>query len=136
MGTLLVTVACGGRRRDLAVPSDVPIADLLAPLAAALAVDPGETLGLAPVCEAPLPVERSLSACGVGHGAVLVLVPAGAAADAPGTPRRGTAAPGHGHRPPPAGSSAHRPWDAKANPQARAINQVAVADSWCYRAAC
>lgn len=109
MGTLLVTVAYGPRRRDLAVRSDVPIADLLAPLADALAVeparrgpesgdlrsrtpgrgagepgdlrsrrtpgrDPGEGLGLAPLCGGVLPVDRSLAACGIGHGAVLVLV--------------------------------------------------------------
>jgi hypothetical protein len=37
MATLVVTVAWRGRRRDLAVPADVPVADLLLPLAAALA---------------------------------------------------------------------------------------------------
>jgi WXG100 protein secretion system (Wss), protein YukD len=81
MGTVLVTVAHGARRRDLAVRSDVPIADLLCPLAKTLAIDrgqpggaPGEGLGLAPLCGPPLPVERSLAACGIGHGAVLVLV--------------------------------------------------------------
>ncbi len=36
MATLLVTVAWRGRRRDFAVPADVPIADLLRPLAAAM----------------------------------------------------------------------------------------------------
>jgi hypothetical protein len=80
MGTLLVTVAYGTRRRDLAVRSDVPIADLLRPLAEALArqaqpgPDPGGRLALAPLCGQPLPVERSLVACGIGHGAVLVLL--------------------------------------------------------------
>lgn len=84
MGTLLVTVAYGTRRRDLAVRSDVPIADLLRPLAEALAqqaqpgpdpgADPGGRLALAPLCGQPLPVERSLVACGIGHGAVLVLL--------------------------------------------------------------
>jgi WXG100 protein secretion system (Wss), protein YukD len=43
MGTLLVTVVHGGRRRDLAVRGDVPIADLLSPLAEALANDPPAT---------------------------------------------------------------------------------------------
>jgi WXG100 protein secretion system (Wss), protein YukD len=105
MGTLLVTVAHGGRRRDLAVRSDVPIADLLAPLADALAIEgarpgPGEGLGLAPVCEAVLPLERSLMACGVGHGAVLVLVDRNASCAGTGAPSRGTVVPGRGQRPP------------------------------------
>jgi hypothetical protein len=89
MGTVLITVVRDDRRRDLAVRSDVPIADLLGPLADALAHDPGTAdpsgqprrpaapplaLALAPVCGARLPPERSLEACGVGHGAVLVLL--------------------------------------------------------------
>jgi hypothetical protein len=81
MGTVLVTVAYGAWRRDLAVRSDVPIADLLGPLAETLAIDrrhpggiPGEELGLAPLCGPPLPAEHSLAACGIGHGTVLVLV--------------------------------------------------------------
>jgi WXG100 protein secretion system (Wss), protein YukD len=86
MGTLLVTVVHGRRRRDLAVPSDLPVADLLAPLADALAVErasPAHELALAPVCAGSLPLDRSLVACGVGHGAVLVLV-AGTGGDGPG----------------------------------------------------
>ena len=84
---VLITVVRGDRRRDLAVRGDVPIADLLGPLADALAHDPGAAtrngeargpsappLALAPVCGAGLPPERSLEACGVGHGAVLVLL--------------------------------------------------------------
>ena len=76
---VLVTVFRGDRRRDLAVRGDVPIADLLGPLADALAHDPvsGPTpgpLALALVCGVGLPLERSLEACGVGHGAVLVLL--------------------------------------------------------------
>jgi len=85
MGTLLVTVAYGTRRRDLAVRSDAPIADLLRPLAEALAqqqaqpgpdpgADPRGRLALAPLCGQPLPLERSLVACGIGHGAVHVLL--------------------------------------------------------------
>jgi hypothetical protein len=79
MGMVLVTVVRGDRRRDLAVRGDVPIADLLGPLADALAHDPvsGPTpgpLALAPVCGLGLPPERSLEACGVSHGAVLVLL--------------------------------------------------------------
>jgi hypothetical protein len=107
MSTLLITVALGRRRRDLAVRADVPIADLLEPIAglfepraespgaAALPTSIGSdtmgpealspafvgtgadrrpALGLAPLCEEALPVGRSLEACGIGHGAVLVLV--------------------------------------------------------------
>jgi hypothetical protein len=112
MATLLVTVAWRGRRRDLAVPADVPIADLLLPIAAAmLGADPhrphagpgamhrphagpdgvagpasgsrwgwpgrasaGGGLALAPLGGAPLPAGRTLAACGVGDGAVLVLL--------------------------------------------------------------
>jgi WXG100 protein secretion system (Wss), protein YukD len=76
---VLITVVRGDRRRDLAVRGDVPIAELLRPLADALALAPvsGPTPGLpalAPVCGVSLPPERSLEACGVGHGAVLVLL--------------------------------------------------------------
>lgn len=93
--TVLVTVVHGRRRRDLAVRADVPIADLLGPLAEALADDAAPDAGgsarndrppeagrrarpiaatLAPLCGRPLPAQRSLEACGVGHGAVLVLI--------------------------------------------------------------
>jgi hypothetical protein len=34
----------------------------------------GVGLGLAPLCGSALPLERSLEACGIGHGAVLVLI--------------------------------------------------------------
>ncbi|HEX8860504.1 MAG TPA: EsaB/YukD family protein [Actinomycetes bacterium] len=89
---VLITVVRGDRRRDLAVRGDVPIADLLGPLADALAHAPvsawnppapplaavsGATpapLAFAPVGGVGLPPERSLEACGVGHGAVLVLL--------------------------------------------------------------
>lgn len=96
MATLLVTVAWRGRRRDLAVPAGVPIADLLPPLAAAMRGgvdpsagspsagspsamdpalgDPSGGLALAPLGGAPLPADRTLALCGVGDGAVLVLL--------------------------------------------------------------
>ena len=87
MGTVLITVVRGERRRDLAVRGDVPIAELLGPLADALAHNvAGETRNgeqrgravpppaLAPVCGRTLPPGRSLEACGVGHGAILVLL--------------------------------------------------------------
>jgi hypothetical protein len=84
MSRLLITVARGNRRRDLAVRADVPIAELLGPLAEALAAtirisagadaDARPALGLAPLCGEALPVGRSLEECGIGHGAVLVLI--------------------------------------------------------------
>jgi WXG100 protein secretion system (Wss), protein YukD len=86
MTTLLITVAVGMRRRDLAVRADVPIADLLEPIAELLGnlatavapppIDPGgrPPLGLAPLGGQKLPVARSLEQCGIGHGEVLVLV--------------------------------------------------------------
>jgi hypothetical protein len=91
MTTLVVTVAWRGRRRDLAVPADVPIAELLEPLATAVGpagasagsgataqspARPGRppSLMLAPLGGTPLPPDRSLGACGIGDGAVLVLI--------------------------------------------------------------
>ena len=85
MSRLLITVALGNRRRDLAVRADAPIADLLGPLAEALATlrrpagtdadaQPALGLALAPLCGEALPAGRSLEECGIGHGAVLVLI--------------------------------------------------------------
>ncbi len=92
MATVVVTVAWRGGRRDLAVPADVPVGDLLRPLAAAVSTGPrtsgsrgfggagqgppgpGRGLALAPLGGLPLPADRTLAACGVGDGAVLVLV--------------------------------------------------------------
>jgi WXG100 protein secretion system (Wss), protein YukD len=78
MTVVLVTVAGLSGRRDLAVPADVPVGDLLEPIAAALAEGrPGGTgrarrrLGL--LGGDPLPPERSLISCGVGDGAILTL---------------------------------------------------------------
>jgi hypothetical protein len=89
MTTLVVTVAWAGRRRDLAVPADVPIADLLAgptrasggtsPTPAPGAAEPPPAppepdLALAPLGGGPLPADRTLGACGIGDGTVLVLI--------------------------------------------------------------
>jgi hypothetical protein len=86
MPTLLITVAVGKCRRDLAVRADVPIADLLEPIAELLRdlagpgagpptdAPPRPPLGLAPLGGQRLPVDRSLDQCGIGHGEVLVLV--------------------------------------------------------------
>lgn len=86
MAVLLVTVAGPGGHRDLAVPAGLPVGDLLAPVAAALA-EPHQPPPPGGTTAAPgawrlwtaggdlLPVERSLAACGVGDGARLVLGP-------------------------------------------------------------
>ncbi len=89
MTTLVVTVAWRGRRHDLAIPADVPVGDLLRPLAAAVGADAplcglddavrglarsGRPLALAPLSGVPLPPDRTLGGCGIGDGAVLVLL--------------------------------------------------------------
>jgi WXG100 protein secretion system (Wss), protein YukD len=87
MTVVLVTVAGLSGRRDLVVPAEVPIGDLLGPVAAAMAVDdpavpaPGGQPAaagragwrLAPLGGDALPPERSLAACGIGDGATLTL---------------------------------------------------------------
>jgi hypothetical protein len=77
---VLVTVAGPSGRRDLAVPADVPVADLLGQVvAAAVGGRPGTTgqdrWRLALPGGDPLPPQRSLAASGVGDGAVLTLGP-------------------------------------------------------------
>jgi WXG100 protein secretion system (Wss), protein YukD len=87
MTVVLVTVAGLSARRDLAVPAEVPVGDLLGPVAAALAGDdpavpaPGgqpDAAGragwrLASLGGDALPPERSLAAGGIGDGATLTL---------------------------------------------------------------
>jgi hypothetical protein len=82
---VLVTVTGPSGRRDLAIPADVPVGDLLSQVAAALpGGDPAAVKAqqgeagqarwrLAPLGGDPLPPDRSLAACGVGHGAILTL---------------------------------------------------------------
>jgi hypothetical protein len=81
MTVVLVTVAGPSGRRDLVVPADVPIGDLLGPVAAAV---PGGERGEPGMARParwrlellggdPLPHERSLTTCGVGDGATLTL---------------------------------------------------------------
>jgi Mrp family chromosome partitioning ATPase len=84
---VLVTVAGPSGRRDLAVPADVPVGDLLGQVAAALpGADPAAAAAdgppgrprqarwrLATLGGDPLPPDRSLAACGIGHGATLTL---------------------------------------------------------------
>jgi WXG100 protein secretion system (Wss), protein YukD len=67
MTTLVVTVAWRGRRRDLAVPADVPVADLLLPLATALVMWPAQPAH-DPAARAPRP---GWSAGGPAHDATL-----------------------------------------------------------------
>jgi type VII secretion system (Wss) protein YukD len=101
MAVLLVTVLGSAGALDLTVPAETPIGELLAPLTR-LHGDAGKAPGdqatavsvhrwsLAPIHGDPLPHDRSLAACGVGDGAVLLLwdgsQPAVAAA-APGVRR-------------------------------------------------
>jgi hypothetical protein len=82
---VLVTVAGPSGRRDLVVPADVPVGDLLGPVAAALpGGDPAVVDGqpgvagrarwrLGPLGGDALPPERSLATCGIGDGATLTL---------------------------------------------------------------
>jgi hypothetical protein len=83
---VLVTVAGPSGRRDLAVPADVAVGDLLGQVASALPGDPAAAVvdgqpgrpgqprwRLAPLGGDPLPPDRSLAACGIGHGATLTL---------------------------------------------------------------
>jgi hypothetical protein len=65
MTALVVTVAWRGHRRDLVVPAEVPVADLLLPLAAALSTWPAQ-LPHDPAASAPRP---GWSAGGPDHDA-------------------------------------------------------------------
>jgi WXG100 protein secretion system (Wss), protein YukD len=112
MTVVLVTVAGPCGRRDLVVPADVPVGDLLGPIAAAAGEGrPGATgqarWRLAPLGGDPLPPDTSLAASGVGDGATLTLHPAPA-----------TARPPHAAAPPPAARGAAAP--AAAAPPSRA----------------
>jgi len=78
MTVVLVTVAGPCGRRDLVVPADVPVGELLGPVAAAAADGRPGTAGqarwrLGLLGGDPLPPERSLTTCGVGDGAILTL---------------------------------------------------------------
>ena len=88
MTVVVVTVAGPCGRRDLVVPADVPVGDLLGPIAAAAGEGrPGATgqarWRLAPLGGDPLPLDMSLAASGVGDGATLTLQPAPATARPP-----------------------------------------------------
>jgi Mrp family chromosome partitioning ATPase len=93
---VLVTVAGPSGRRDLMVPTEVPVGDLLGPVvAAAVHGWPGgagqDRWRLALPGGDPLPPERSLAASGVGDGAVLTLDPVPATARPPHAASRGAA---------------------------------------------
>jgi WXG100 protein secretion system (Wss), protein YukD len=78
MTVVLVTVAGPSGRRDLVVPADVPVGDLLGPIAAAAGEGSPGAVGQArwrlalPGGDA-LPPDRSLAAGGIGDGATLTL---------------------------------------------------------------
>jgi hypothetical protein len=80
---LLVTVVGPVGTIDLVVPAEQPVTALLDPLAQAVGSVGGQggaagrSWFLAPVGGDPFPPEESLAACGVGDGAVLVLVDEG-----------------------------------------------------------
>lgn len=73
----LVTVVGVGKRADLAIPADAPIAEYADKLARILGAASDEALppswSLAPLGERPLPLETSLAAAGIVDGAVLYL---------------------------------------------------------------
>jgi WXG100 protein secretion system (Wss), protein YukD len=78
MTVVLVTVAGPSGRRDLVVPADVPVGDLLGPIAAAAGEASPGAVGqarwrLALPGGDPLPPDRSLAAGGIGDGATLTL---------------------------------------------------------------
>jgi WXG100 protein secretion system (Wss), protein YukD len=77
MTVMLVTVAGPSGRHDLMAPADVPVGDLLGPIAAATCRRPGVAgqarWRLALLGGDPLPPDRSLTAGGVGDGAILTL---------------------------------------------------------------
>ena len=92
MSNVLVTVVGPAGRRDLALPSEAAVGELLPRLADLLngeaAAEGGWTL--APAAGVPLPVETSLAASGVLDGTVLYLAPRhgrpAPSADAPAPP--------------------------------------------------
>jgi MinD-like ATPase involved in chromosome partitioning or flagellar assembly len=77
MSTVLVTVVGPAGRRDLALPSEASVGELLPRLTDLLDGDSSTENGwtLAPAAGSPLPVEASLGASGVLDGSVLYLAP-------------------------------------------------------------
>jgi hypothetical protein len=56
------------------IGSDTVGPEALSPTFVGTGAERRRALGLAPLCGEALPLGRSLEACGIGHGAVLVLV--------------------------------------------------------------
>jgi WXG100 protein secretion system (Wss), protein YukD len=83
---LVTVVAPGGLRADLALPGNVPVAELLDLLQAALPGLPPTRASLAPLGGEPLPPASSLTACGIGDGAVLIVAADAADERAPARP--------------------------------------------------
>jgi Mrp family chromosome partitioning ATPase len=85
--TLLVTVAGPRGRRDLSLPADAPVAELLPVLARLLGDDTApDGLTLTPAGGHPLPAGSSLAAAGILNGALLHLGPPRPARTAPPPP--------------------------------------------------
>jgi hypothetical protein len=83
---LVTVVVPGGPHADLALPGEVPVAELLDLLRAALPGVPPAAAIWAPPGGAPLPPTSSLTACGVSDGAVLTLAAVPTCEPAPGQP--------------------------------------------------
>jgi hypothetical protein len=64
----------GAAALPTSIGSDTAGPDALSPAFAGTGAEWRRALGLAPLCGEALPLGRSLEACGIGHGAVLVLV--------------------------------------------------------------
>jgi hypothetical protein len=120
---LVTVVVAGGPQADLALPSEVPVAELLDLLRAALPGVPPAGAIWAPPGGEPLPPTSSLAACGVGDGAVLTLaaVPTGepAPGQPPSPPGRRDRLPASLLNPPDAWSTRWRPPDSRRPPAAR-----------------
>ena len=92
--TCAVTIAGPDQRVDLVVPAQTPIGELM-PTFVELGVDapptdeePQPVWGVAPPGRDPLPLDRSLAACGIADGAVLTLTRLRSELQAPPVPRR------------------------------------------------
>jgi S-DNA-T family DNA segregation ATPase FtsK/SpoIIIE len=80
MGRVVITVVAPGRRVDLAVADETPVAALLPVVLDLCAADPGVPWTLTPKGGRALDPDRTLGECGVLHGSILLLERAAAPA--------------------------------------------------------
>src|SRR3954466_929180 len=92
MNTAAVTIAGPDRRVDLVVSTETPLSDLI-PTFVELSADeepngdgPAAVSSVAPPGQQPLPLDRTLSQCGVADGTVLTLTQVRSEAMAPPSP--------------------------------------------------